>query len=311
MFTRTAGAALGSKLAVHPTKGITVVRSTIGRFLRTTQHALTIVGVSALATVAVLFFKPHLVDQIKQYSPLSSSTVAVEDTESADKLAVMLDGSRKSLVQADDAATHTETVANNPLTDEERKLVGTAAEQKRVTAWIAKRYRVATDATDMLVSAAYLNAKEMKLDPLLILAVMAIESRFNPFAESPVGAQGLMQVMSKIHKDKFEDHGGIKAALNPVANIKVGSMILKEYVRRGGSVEAGLKMYVGAAAMETDYGYGAKVLSEYRRLQMVAAGQNVPAFSTATIKPSQKPAEPAEQKGDVLIEAQTVGNKPV
>ncbi len=311
MFNRTAGAVLGSKLAVHPTKGITVVRSTIGRFLRTTQHALTIVGVSALATVAVLFFKPHLIDQIKQYSPLSSSTVAVEDTEAGDRLAVMLDGSRKSLIQTSEAATQPETVANNPLTDEERKLVGTAAEQKRVTAWIAKRYRVATDATDMLVSAAYLNAKEMKLDPLLILAVMAIESRFNPFAESPVGAQGLMQVMSKIHKDKFEDHGGIKAALNPVANIKVGSMILKEYVRRGGSVEAGLKMYVGAAAMETDYGYGAKVLSEYRRLQMVAAGQNVPAFSTTIIKPLQKPAEPAEQKADALIEAQTAANKPV
>src|SRR5450830_1072000 len=84
------------------------------------------------------------------------------------------------------------------------------------------------DDTDMLVSAAYLTAREIKLDPLLILAVMAIESRFNPFAESPMGAQGLMQVMSKVHHDKFQELGGVKAALNPVANIKVGSLILKE-----------------------------------------------------------------------------------
>jgi hypothetical protein len=307
MFNRTARAVLGSKLAVHPTKGITVVGSTIGRFLRTAQHALTVVGVSALVTLAVLFFKPHLLDQVKQLSPFS--TMAMAEEADVDDTA-LLDESRASMLQVSEPAKG-DAVNAKAMTDEESKLIGTAAEQKRVTAWIAKRYRVAGVATYMLVSAAYLNAKEMKLDPLLILAVMAIESRFNPFAESPVGAQGLMQVMSKIHKDKFEDHGGIKAALNPVANIRVGSMILKEYVRRGGSVEAGLKMYVGAAAMETDQGYGSKVLSEYRRLKMVAAGQTVPAYSTSVMKPGSKPAAATEEKADVLIEAQSTSNKPV
>jgi hypothetical protein len=309
MFNRTARAVLGSKLTVHPTKGITVVRNKVGGFLRTTQHALTIVGISALATLAVLFFKPHLVDQIKQLSPFSTVVEEADIGEPADINALM-DEPRQSMLQVSDPAGPGDTVNAKALTEEDSKLIGTAAEQKRVTAWIAKRYRVAGDATNMLVSAAYLNAKEMKLDPLLILAVMAIESRFNPFAESPVGAQGLMQVMSKIHKEKFEDHGGIKAALNPVANIKVGSMILKEYVRRGGSVEAGLKMYVGAAAMENDQGYGSKVLSEYRRLKMVAAGHSVPAFSTTVMKPGSKPAA-AEEKADVLIEAQSASTKPV
>ena len=128
----------------------------------------------------------------------------------------------------------------------------------------------------MLVSAAYLTAKEIKIDPLLILSVMAIESGLNPFAESPVGAQGLMQVMSKIHQDKFSDVGGVKAALNPAANIRVGAEILKEYVTRGGSVEAGLKLYVGAASLENDGGYGIKVLAEYNRLKDVANGKFVP-----------------------------------
>ena len=99
-----------------------------------------------------------------------------------------------------------------------------------------------------------------------------------------MGAQGLMQVMSKVHHDKFQELGGIKAALNPVANIRVGSQILKEYVTRGGSVEAGLKSYVGAADMANDGGYGIKVLSEYQNLKQVAMGKNVSIYTTATVK---------------------------
>lgn len=147
-----------------------------------------------------------------------------------------------------------------------------APEQYRVTSWIAKRYRVATDAAQMLVGATYATAREMHLDPLLILAVIAIESRFNPFAESPQGAKGLMQVMAHVHKDKFQPLGGVQAALNPVANIKVGSSILKDYVRRTGSLEGALKLYVGAADLETDSGYGSKVISEYNKLKEVARG---------------------------------------
>jgi soluble lytic murein transglycosylase-like protein len=159
----------------------------------------------------------------------------------------------------------------------------------------------------MLVSTAYLAAHEVKIDPLLILAVMAIESRFNPFAESPVGAQGLMQVMSKVHHAKFEEMGGTQAALNPVANIRVGAQILQEYVKRGGSVEAGLKTYVGAAAFETDQGYGSKVLAEYNRLKLVAKGQQVPTFTPpsppAIVVDKAAPAAPATPKTEPTITA--------
>ena len=170
----------------------------------------------------------------------------------------------------------------------------TQRQQVLVTQWLAKKYRVASDATDMLVGAAYVTAKEIKLDPLLILSVMAIESGFNPFAESPVGAQGLMQVMSKVHHEKFRQLGGLKAALNPVANIKVGSLILKDYVTRGGSIEAGLKLYVGAAAFDTDFGYGSRVLAEYRRLKDVATGRQVPLTTpayTAKTRVLERPAQ--------------------
>jgi hypothetical protein len=131
---------------------------------------------------------------------------------------------------------------------------------------------------------------------------MAIESGFNPFAESPVGAQGLMQVMSKLHHEKFQDLGGVKAALNPVANIKVGSLILKDYVTRGGSIEAGLKLYVGAADLENDAGYGAKVLAEYRRLKEVSLGRKVPIFTTSASKsvPKQDDLDSLNDKSEPL-----------
>ena len=151
-----------------------------------------------------------------------------------------------------------------------------------------------------------MTAHEVKLDPLLILAVMAIESGLNPFAESPMGAKGLMQVMAKVHHDKFEQVGGQQAALNPVANIKVGALILKDYVKRTGSVEGGLKTYVGAADLETDSGYGAKVLAEYKKLKQVAKGHKVPTTNprplpqTTLVKqapaasPTEAPAAPAK-----------------
>ena len=81
----------------------------------------------------------------------------------------------------------------------------------------------------------------------------------------------------------------MQAALNPVANIRVGAQILKDYVTRGGSVEAGLKSYVGAAAFETDFGYGSRVLTEYRKLKQVAMGKRVPITNP-------KPAAPAAPK---------------
>lgn len=157
--------------------------------------------------------------------------------------------------------------------------------QQMVSDWLARRYRVSSDATQTLVLAAYSTAREVRLDPLLILSVIAVESSFNPLAESSAGAQGLMQVMAKIHQEKFDDLGGIHTALNPVANIKVGSAILKDYITRGGSVEAGLKMYVGAGALDNDEGYGVKVLTEYHRLKAVAQGKEVPILAKADIPP--------------------------
>lgn len=266
----------------------------IAQFFGIAHRLLTILGIAALFVLGLMFFNPDLADKLISMSPFSDAAeeVAEADAPAAPALADLMAPTApvatvSALAGAADASSVQQATAPAPaqaLSPEERQLIGNPRQQKLVTNWLAKRYRVASDAADMLVSAAYLTARDIKLDPLLILSVIAIESRFNPFAESPMGAQGLMQVMSKVHHDKFQELGGIKAALNPVANIRVGSQILKEYVTRGGSVEAGLKSYVGAADMANDGGYGIKVLSEYQNLKQVAMGKNVSIYTTATVK---------------------------
>jgi soluble lytic murein transglycosylase-like protein len=257
-------------------------------FLTTAHHMLMVLGIVAIGALGILFVRPDMADRIKMLSPFAHRSFADANAGPYTMTAAV------SVHQPSEARVEAAAVR-----EIDAKLSNTSRQQEWVTNWLSKRYRVAADATDMLVSAAYATAKEMKLDPLLILSVMAIESGFNPFAESPVGAQGLMQVMSKIHHDKFQDHGGLKAALNPAANIRVGSQILKEYVTRGGSVEAGLKLYVGAGAFDSDSGYGARVLAEYRRLKDVAMGKKVPVTTTATAPVTSASSKPRPQERKV------------
>ena len=141
-------------------------------------------------------------------------------------------------------------------------------EQRAVTDFIAKRYRVASGAIAGFVATAYRAGTESKVDPLLILAVMAVESRYNPVAESTMGAKGLMQVIPKFHGDKLQEHGGETALLDPHVNIQVGAQILREYLRRYGETETALQMYAGAFD-EPGSSYAFKVLAERARLEQM------------------------------------------
>jgi soluble lytic murein transglycosylase-like protein len=276
------------QMVQHAGFGNSPLSARIGQFFSAAHRVVTILGVAALFVLGLMFFNPDLADRLISMSPFSDDADEMQaaDMPVTPPLAeLMAPAAPVATVTAIATAAASASAGAKPaVSADDQQFLGNPRQQKLVTTWLAKRYRVASDAADMLVSATYLTARDIKLDPLLILSVIAIESRFNPFAESPMGAQGLMQVMSKVHHDKFQELGGIKAALNPVANIRVGSQILKEYVTRGGSIEAGLKTYVGAADMANDGGYGIKVLSEYQNLKEVAMGKNISIYTTATVK---------------------------
>lgn len=149
-------------------------------------------------------------------------------------------------------------IAPDPLTAAERALV----------AHLSHRYLIGRDAAAPMVLAAHRAARQVGLDPLLVLAVIAVESRFNPVAESVVGAKGLMQIIPKFHRAKLDELGGEEAVFDPESNILLGARILQEYVRRTGTLEAGLQYYNGASWDETGQ-YTQRVLAERERLARV------------------------------------------
>ncbi len=161
----------------------------------------------------------------------------------------------------------TSTVAAGPIQASERESAQ-EREQRAVTESIAKRYRVAEEAVAGFVSLAYRAGHQFAVDPMLVLAVMAVESRYNPVAESVLGARGLMQIIPKFHLEKLMEHGGEHALLDPEVNIYVGTQILREYLRRFGELETALQMY-GGAFDEPNSQYAGKVLAERARLEML------------------------------------------
>ena len=132
--------------------------------------------------------------------------------------------------------------------------------------YVARRYRVSTDALQPIFMAAQAAGREHRIDPLLIVAVIGIESAFNPFSQSGYGAQGLMQVVPRFHLDKLPEEADHSAFLDPVTNVRIGVKVLQESIRRFGSVEDGLQQF-GGAANDPERRYANKVLAEKQRLE--------------------------------------------
>jgi soluble lytic murein transglycosylase-like protein len=145
-------------------------------------------------------------------------------------------------------------------------LMGSIQNQRAVADFFEKKYSLDRTKIEEYVSNTILIAKEVNIDPVLLLAVISVESNFNPNTKSQAGAEGLMQVMTAVHKDKYAIFGGTSEAAKPEVNIRVGAYILKYLIATAGSLRNGLKYYVGAANAEDDGGYADKVMAERNRL---------------------------------------------
>ncbi len=143
---------------------------------------------------------------------------------------------------------------------------------QRVKTYVAKRYQVSAVALEPLLAAAQQTGRSVGVDPLLLVAVMAIESRFNPFAESPMGAQGLMQVIPKWHPDKIDVKSDKGAMFDPDTNIRVGALVLKEYIQSTGSIEMALQKFNGSS--DPSAPYANKVMAVKAQLSQAARSGN-------------------------------------
>ena len=145
------------------------------------------------------------------------------------------------------------------------------ATELRLARYLSRRYFLGLEAAERVVQAAYDAAEEVGLDPLLVLAVAAVESSFNPLAQSAMGAKGLMQIIPKYHREKLGLAGDDAVLFDPEANVRLGARILQEYIYRTGTLEAGLQFYNGALFDATAQ-YARKVMSERQRLEAVLRG---------------------------------------
>lgn len=241
----------------------------VGRGLLDVSHnMLALVGLVVVTATIFLAGRADLRASIEQqaYGWLQARLAPQDAPNPADDALLPEDPNAASLAQA---------LAVDPKT--------LSRQQAVVTNWLARRYRVAPEPVARLVQEAWQVGQRTGMDPTLILAVVAIESNFNPFAQSAVGAQGLMQVMTRVHNQKYEAFGGTLAAFDPVSNLRVGVQVLRECISRAGGIEAGLRYYVGAANMDNDGGYATRVLAEQDRLRRVAAGQNIPVYTSNAV----------------------------
>lgn len=216
-------------------------------------------GIAVIVTVSMGFALPGLRDQALQVHKALLTALAPTSMPSAELepgAEAGADASSAVVMAIPSAPASNATGFLGPLRSDtppappNRPSAASSAQVEALRNYISRKYKVAYDATAVLVNTVYKVGREKQLDPLLLLAVIAIESRYNPFAESPVGAQGLMQVMTRVHQDKFDAiaHVGKGNPLDPVANIHVGSTILKDCINRRGSFNGGLACYVGPPA---------------------------------------------------------------
>ena len=256
-------------------RSVSVFVRDVGRgMLEVSHNTLALVG---LAAFAVTLFAASRADFRQQVELVTLDWLQTRH-EAREQTAAML----LSSVAEPDAVSRATATDIKSLT----------RQQANVAHWIARRYKVAPEPMAALVQEAWTIGQRAGLDPTLILAIMAVESSFNPFAQSAVGAQGLMQVMTRVHDDKYEAFGGTRAAFDPISNLRVGVLVLKECIARAGSVQAGLRYYVGAALLDHDGGYAARVLMEQAHLRNVADGRPVPHSAGNT--PPAAPARPAQ-----------------
>lgn len=229
-----------------------------GAFLNFTYGAVLAAGLMAFASIAT------------DYQPRDTvvattfSAAAADDAANTGLMVKVRQAVKLAAAPRHQPAVTASRSAEDDLSDE----------MARVRDWIARRYRVSSDGLEPALAAAEEAGRSRGFDPLLIVAIMAVESSFNPKAVSHVGAQGLMQVMPRYHQDKMGARRGKKNALfDPEFNVHVGTQVLEEGLNRYGSLQKALQYYNGSLK-DRSLRYTRKVMKLKRQLVAAASSQD-------------------------------------
>jgi membrane-bound lytic murein transglycosylase MltF len=124
-------------------------------------------------------------------------------------------------------------------------------------------------------------SKKHALDPMLVLAVIQVESRFNHRSVSPRGAKGLMQIHPVVvtavaEREEILNLPKKKNLQDPVVNVKIGVAYLSQLKKMFNDVRLALTAYnLGptrvkkqlATKEKIPFAYAGKVLSTQRLLE--------------------------------------------
>lgn len=216
-------------------------------FVEITRHGLALLGLAVVAMALTFFAQPGLQAQA---SETLMSWLEMRQIETLD-----------TGTQEDAASRSTAT----PIKDLPK-------EQVIVIQWLSRRYKVSPEPLGALVSEAWAVGERSQISPTLILAVMAIESRFNPFASGSQGGMGLMQIEPEAHAQTLTPFGGRLAAFDPVTNLRVGTRHLQFLMQQSDSVEDALRRYAADSGQAKDGVYVDRVLSEQKQLDKLTQG---------------------------------------
>lgn len=218
-------------------------------FLEITRHGLALLGLAVVLVSVAFLARPSL------------------QTEAS---AVLLDWLQIRQIDTQDLPEP----SNAALRATTQDLKTLTPEQLRVTRWLSRKYRVGPEPLAAMVSEAWTLGEKTELPPTLILAIMAIESRFNPFTAGSQGAVGLMQIEVDAHTDTLAQHGGNFAAFDALTNLRIGVRHLQALVQQTPSLEDALALYGAASGQSNDSQYAERVLAEQEQLDaQIAAAQ--------------------------------------
>jgi|Deesub1362B_J571_1020462.scaffolds.fasta_scaffold00061_48 soluble lytic murein transglycosylase-like protein len=117
-------------------------------------------------------------------------------------------------------------------------------------------------------------AKRYSVDPELVKRIIEVESGWNPYAISPKGAMGLMQIMPETAREL-----GLKNPYDPEENIDAGVRYLKYLIRRFGDLRLALAAYNAGPSVVEQYGGVPPYSETIRYVRNILSGYGLESFN--------------------------------